>query len=49
LQLHVEVLDAELGAVHRREHLDVLERIESETSRDALADHRDHAIDYDGG
>jgi hypothetical protein len=38
LQLDVDRLHAESAAVHRRQHLNVLDRIEAEAERDALGD-----------
>ena len=47
LQLDVERARAEAAAVHRTQHLDVADRIEAETLRDALAhdgQHLPHAV-----
>ena len=41
----VQVARAQLGAVHRRQHLHVAERVEAEPRRDAVADQRDDAVE----
>src|SRR5213078_106025 len=49
LQLRVEVARSQFRAIHRRENLNVTERIEPEPRRDAFANHRDDAVEDGGG